>query len=61
MARGMLQHWIGEMFSQYDRIAGRLLPTAEAEKIKPKPAPALGKRREPSAGPKSISRIRRRP
>ena len=42
MARGMLQHWIGEMFSQYDRIAGRLLPTAEAEKIKPKPAPALG-------------------
>ncbi len=42
MARGMLQHWIGEMFGQYDLIAGRLLPTAEAEKIKPKPAPALG-------------------
>jgi hypothetical protein len=42
MARGMLQHWIAEMFSQYDGIAGRLLPTAEAEKIKPKAAPALG-------------------
>jgi hypothetical protein len=42
MARGMLQDWTGQMFNQYDRIAGRLLPTAEAEKIKPKAAPALG-------------------
>jgi hypothetical protein len=29
MARGMLQDWTGQMFNQYDRIAGRLLPTAE--------------------------------
>jgi hypothetical protein len=42
MARGMLQDWTGQMFNQYDRIAGRLLPTAEAEKIKPKAALALG-------------------
>jgi len=32
MARGMLQDWTGQMFNQYDRIAGRLLPTAEARR-----------------------------
>lgn len=42
MARGMLQTWMGEMFSQYDRIASKLLPTAEAAKIKPKIVPPIG-------------------
>jgi hypothetical protein len=42
MARGMLQHWIGDVFNQYDRIAGKLLPSAEAAKVKPKTVPGLG-------------------
>jgi hypothetical protein len=42
MARGMLQHWIGDVFNQYDRIAGMLLPSDEAAKVKPKTVPGLG-------------------
>jgi len=42
MARGMLQHWIGDIFSQYDRIASKVLPSVEAAKIKPKAVPGIG-------------------
>jgi hypothetical protein len=42
MARGMLQHWISEVFNQYDRIAGMLLPSDEAAKVKPKAVPGIG-------------------
>lgn len=36
MARGVLQDWLATLFAQYDRIAAKLLPTAEAAAIKPK-------------------------
>src|SRR6266568_9337604 len=42
MARGVLQDWLGNLFGQYDRIAAKLLPTAEAAGIKPKTAPPIG-------------------
>jgi hypothetical protein len=42
MARGVLQDWLGTLFSQYDRIATKLLPSAEAAVIKPKAAPPIG-------------------
>ena len=42
MARGVLQDWLGTLFSQYDGIAAKLLPAAEAAGIKPKAAPPIG-------------------
>ena len=42
MARGVLQDWLGNLFAQYDRIATKLLPAAEAAGIKPKTAPPIG-------------------
>src|SRR6266571_9078735 len=42
MARGVLQDWLGNLFAQYDRIAAKLLPSAEAAGIKPKTAPPIG-------------------
>ena len=42
MARGVLQDWLGTLFAQYDRIAAKLLPTAEAATIKPKVIPPIG-------------------
>ena len=42
MARGVLQDWLGTLFAQYDRIAARLLPAAEAANIKPKAGPPIG-------------------
>ena len=42
MARGVLQDWLGTLFAQYDRIAAKLLPSAEAAKIKPNNAPPIG-------------------
>ena len=42
MARGVLQDWLGTLFSQYDRIAAKLLPAAEAAALKPKGAPPIG-------------------
>src|SRR5439155_12098822 len=42
MARGVLQDWLGNLFAQYDRIAAKLLPAAEAAGIKPKTAPPIG-------------------
>ena len=47
MARGVLQDWLGTLFAQYDRIAAKLLPTAEAAGIKPKVVPPIG---EPPSG-----------
>jgi hypothetical protein len=42
MARGILQQWLTDVFNQYDRIAGMLLPSDEAAKVKPKTVPGLG-------------------
>ena len=42
MARGVLQDWLGMLFAQYDRIAAKLLPTAEAATIKPKVISPIG-------------------
>jgi hypothetical protein len=42
MARGILQQWLTDVFNQYDRIAGMLLPGDEAAKVKPKAMPGLG-------------------
>ena len=42
MARGLLQDWLGTLFNQYDRIAAKLLPAAEAAALKPKGAPPIG-------------------
>ncbi len=42
MARGVLQDWLGTLFAQYDRIAAKLLPAAEAATIKPKVIPPIG-------------------
>src|SRR5437667_2959226 len=42
MARGVLQDWLGNLFAQYDRIAAKLLPAAEAAGIKPKTALPIG-------------------
>jgi hypothetical protein len=42
MARGVLQDWLATMFAQYDQIAGKLLPAAEAGGIKPKNVPPIG-------------------
>jgi hypothetical protein len=42
MARGVLQDWLATMFSQYDQIAAKLLPTVEAASIKPKIVPPIG-------------------
>ena len=42
MARGVLQDWLGMLFAQYDRIAAKLLPAAEAATIKPKVIPPIG-------------------
>jgi hypothetical protein len=42
MARGVLQDWLASLFAQYDRIAAKLLPAAEAAGIKPKAAPPIG-------------------
>lgn len=43
MARGVLQDWLGNLFVQYDRLAAKLLPAAEAGSIKPKAAgPPIG-------------------
>jgi len=42
MARGVLQDWLGMLFAQYDRIAAKLLPAAEAATIKPKVVPPIG-------------------
>ena|SRR2546426_10487330 len=42
MARGVLQDWLGTLFTQYDRIPAKLLPTVEAAGIKPKAVPPIG-------------------
>jgi len=43
MARGVLQDWLCTLFSQYDRIAAKLLPADQAANIKPKAAgPPIG-------------------
>ena len=42
MARGVSQDWLGTLFAQYDRIAAKLLPAAEAATIKPKVIPPIG-------------------
>jgi hypothetical protein len=43
MARGVLQDWLGTLFAQYDQIAAKLLPAADAANIKPKAAaPPIG-------------------
>jgi hypothetical protein len=42
MARGVLQDWLATMFNQYDQIAAKLLPAAEAANIKPKIVPPIG-------------------
>jgi hypothetical protein len=43
MARGLLQHWLADLFAEYDRVARKLLPDATAAKIKPKTAaPGIG-------------------
>jgi len=42
MARGVLQDWLATLFNQYDQIAGKILPAAEAAGIKPKVAPPIG-------------------
>jgi len=42
MARGVLQDWLATMFNQYDQIAAKLLPLAEAATIKPKIVPPIG-------------------
>src|SRR2546425_5802917 len=42
IARGVLQDWLGNLFAQYDRIAAKLLPSAEAAGIKPKTALPIG-------------------
>jgi hypothetical protein len=43
MARGVLQDWLGTLFTQYDRLATKLLPAVEAANIKPKTAaPPVG-------------------
>lgn len=42
MARGVLQDWLCTLFVQYDQIAARLLPAAEAAAIKPKIVPPIG-------------------
>jgi hypothetical protein len=43
MARGVLQDWLCTLFAQYDLIAAKLLPAAEAANIKPKTAgPPIG-------------------
>ena len=34
--------WLGTLFAQYDRIAAKLLPAAEAATIKPKVIPPIG-------------------
>src|SRR5437764_4942379 len=50
MARGVLQDWLGNLFAQYDRIAAKLLPAAEAAGIKPKTAPLIGEPATASRG-----------
>src|SRR5207302_3426597 len=52
MARGVLQDWLGTLFAQYDRIAAKLLPTAEAAGIKLKAAPPIGEPATPKRGVK---------
>ncbi len=42
MARGVLQDWLATLFAQYDQIAAKLLPAAEAATLKPKVAPPIG-------------------
>jgi hypothetical protein len=43
MARGVLQDWLCQLFVQYDQIAAKLLPAADAASIKPKVAgPPIG-------------------
>jgi hypothetical protein len=42
IVRGQLQHWLAKLFSQYDHIAAKLLPAAEAAALKPKGPPPLG-------------------
>lgn len=42
MARGVLQDWLATLFNEYDRIAAKLLPAAEAAAIKPKIVPPIG-------------------
>jgi hypothetical protein len=37
-----LQDLLGTLFAEYDQIAAKLLPTAEAANIKPKAAPPIG-------------------
>lgn len=54
MARGVLQDWLGVLFSQYDQIAAKLLPTAEAAAIQSKGPPPLG---EPSPTPKRGAKV----
>ncbi len=54
MARGVLQDWLGRIFSQYDQIAAKLLPDAEAASIKPKGAPPIGETATAKRGAKVV-------
>lgn len=45
MARGVLQDWLAMLFTQYDQIATKLLPAAEAAALKPKVVPTIGESR----------------
>jgi hypothetical protein len=42
MARGLLQHWIADLFAEYDRIAKKLLTDGDATRIKLKIVPGIG-------------------
>lgn len=42
MARGIVQHWIADLFAEYDRIAKKLLPDDDAKRIKLKVIPGIG-------------------
>ncbi len=52
MARGVLQDWLATMFNQYDQIAGKLLPAAEAAGVKPKIVPPIGEAQAAKRGAK---------
>jgi hypothetical protein len=42
LARGIVQHWIADLFAEYDHIARKLLPDDEAAKIKSSSVPGIG-------------------
>jgi hypothetical protein len=42
LARGLLQHWVADLFGEYDRIAKKLLPDDAAAKVKARSVPGIG-------------------